>query len=489
MTELPRIVRERLKAQASGPVDVHPDADLLTAFCEHTLTGTEHQQVIAHLALCADCRDAVALSTPPQSSEAEPLRPHRESRRFRWVHWFALAASVVVVATAVLQQPRSSQPGSELEMATRERAPVTAAKPSPEPQNGKAAETFTTASSSTPAPAQAAASAEHDDRSALVKGIAEEQQPKRDESASPVPKLYGDVGERKNQANAPSQPRVGPGRAGIGTGASAGPGVVGGTRTGAFGAGQQTTPASSVASLEKERRDAPQAPPPPPARANEAAAVEDNRRPADALKSKDAEAAPAESAAGARKFERQLAVTDSDDAAGEKEAAAQAMDQEALGQKSRTQANVTGPINVETLPMKKQPAQPAAKTSKFGALAGKLKAPLRWTVSAVGLVQRSLDGGKSWQDLFIREGVRFRAVAAQDGNVWAGGDGGALFHSSDAGETWTSRPLSGDAKRLEMTPGFDILHIDINASGQVTVTTSQRQTFVSTDAGQNWNRQ
>ncbi|MGH9509145.1 MAG: zf-HC2 domain-containing protein, partial [Terriglobales bacterium] len=75
-SELPTIVRERLQALASGPVGLHPDADLLTAFCERTLTETERQQVIAHLALCADCRDAVALATPPQPSEAEPLRPH-----------------------------------------------------------------------------------------------------------------------------------------------------------------------------------------------------------------------------------------------------------------------------------------------------------------------------------------------------------------------------------------------------------------------------
>ncbi|MGH9554770.1 MAG: YCF48-related protein [Terriglobales bacterium] len=489
MTEIPRIVRQRLEAQASGKVCVHPDADLLTAFCERTLTENERRQVIGHLALCADCRDAVALAAPPQLAEGEPLRPHPAPRRFGWVHWFALAASVVVVATAVLQQPRRSQPGSELEMATRERAPAPAAKPSAQPQNGKtAAMATTTASGPTSTPAQTAASAEHADRSALVKDIAEEQPPKRDESPS-KPVAQSEFREYKQQANAPSQPGSGSGRAGTGTGAGAG-GVVGGIRTGTFGAGQPTKPASSAASLEKERRDAPQAPP-PPARANEAAAVEDNRRPADALKSKDAEVPKAELDTGARKSERQLAVADSDSTAGGKEAAGQPVNQEALDQKSRAQAPATelGSVQPGALSAKKRPAETQTKTSRLASLTNKLKTPLRWTISAAGMVQRSLDGGKSWQDLAIAEGVRFRAVAAQDGNVWAGGDGGALFHSSDGGATWTPRPLSGAAYHFEMTPAFDILRIDITASGQVTVTTSQRQTFVSTDAGNTWSRQ
>ena len=46
MTELPRIVRDKLRLQASGQVDIHPDADLLTAFSERSLTEKERQQVM-----------------------------------------------------------------------------------------------------------------------------------------------------------------------------------------------------------------------------------------------------------------------------------------------------------------------------------------------------------------------------------------------------------------------------------------------------------
>ena len=117
---------------------------------------------------------------------------------------------------------------------------------------------------------------------------------------------------------------------------------------------------------------------------------------------------------------------------------------------------------------------------------------------------RSLDGGKNWQDVAIAPEVRFRAIAVQDGTVWAGGDGGALFHSSDSGQTWTRRSLltrglkAAETESVTTAPGdsargtargFDVVRIDITPDGRVTVATSDRQSFVSTDAGQTWSQQ
>ena len=81
----------------------HPDADLLTAFAEQSLTQREREQLLAHLASCSECRDVVALSLPdaPLSPpSAEPVRP----LFWRWpiLRWGAVAASVVIVAGAVL---------------------------------------------------------------------------------------------------------------------------------------------------------------------------------------------------------------------------------------------------------------------------------------------------------------------------------------------------------------------------------------------------
>lgn len=41
----------------------HPDADLLAAFAEKRLLGHEREELLAHLAECADCREVVALAS------------------------------------------------------------------------------------------------------------------------------------------------------------------------------------------------------------------------------------------------------------------------------------------------------------------------------------------------------------------------------------------------------------------------------------------
>lgn len=76
----------------------------------------------------------------------------------------------------------------------------------------------------------------------------------------------------------------------------------------------------------------------------------------------------------------------------------------------------------------------------------------RWTISGQGAVQKSLDGGGSWQAVSVAPGVRFRAIAAIGADIWAGGAKAMLFHSQDGGQTWTRvQPggVSGDIVRLE----------------------------------------
>ena len=69
MSEAPKIVQDRLRASAA--TGAHPDADVLTAFAEQVLSGTEREEVVRHLSRCADCREVVALGLPPMDSVAE----------------------------------------------------------------------------------------------------------------------------------------------------------------------------------------------------------------------------------------------------------------------------------------------------------------------------------------------------------------------------------------------------------------------------------
>jgi hypothetical protein len=78
----------------------HPDADQLNAFVENALPPHELEQTLAHLAICPDCREIVALSLPPVE---QPLpRPARKPWFFRWnLAWPAVAAVAAVVLVIV----------------------------------------------------------------------------------------------------------------------------------------------------------------------------------------------------------------------------------------------------------------------------------------------------------------------------------------------------------------------------------------------------
>jgi len=144
--------------------------------------------------------------------------------------------------------------------------------------------------------------------------------------------------------------------------------------------------------------------------------------------------------------------------------------------------------------------------------------PPRWTINASGALQRSFDQGKSWQRVNVNANAlpvtganfapaaaaprakdketdkalkrdastpTFRAVAATGSDVWAGGSGGALYHSVDAGNHWTrvvpasaGAVLTGDIISLEFT---DVEH------GKISTSTSE--VWTTSDDGQSWQKQ
>ncbi len=66
-----------------------------------------------------------------------------------------------------------------------------------------------------------------------------------------------------------------------------------------------------------------------------------------------------------------------------------------------------------------------------------------WRVSSDGqLLQKQADG--TWTTVNLDPAARFRTVVAVDNDVWAGGDRGVLYHSSDAGLTWTRENVTAE---------------------------------------------
>ena len=114
-------------------------------------------------------------------------------------------------------------------------------------------------------------------------------------------------------------------------------------------------------------------------------------------------------------------------------------------------------------------------------------APAQWTISADGKLQRSTKvAAKSpvWQPVDVGEPVTFRVVNANFNDVWAGGNNGTLFHSSDAGDHWTRIvPKDGDYKL-----DGDVISMSIaGATNQIIrLRTSSGQSWISNDGGKSW---
>jgi hypothetical protein len=102
MAELPEVARWRLSRIVRG--GDHPDAGLLTAFVEGTLSKTRRDDVFDHLAACSECNRLVALVAPER--EVTSVRQPAEVRRrwFAWIprRWAGAAAAAAVVVSAVV---------------------------------------------------------------------------------------------------------------------------------------------------------------------------------------------------------------------------------------------------------------------------------------------------------------------------------------------------------------------------------------------------
>src|SRR5205085_1799215 len=131
MNELPKSVTKRL-AKPDGPLLVHPDADLLTAFLEQKTTRSEREQVFAHLSQCSGCREVVAFAAPERIAASAGPVAKWERRWLQWpgMRWAAVAAgSVIVAAVGIALRPtlseRSvSQPATEVVLQKEKTAPA-----------------------------------------------------------------------------------------------------------------------------------------------------------------------------------------------------------------------------------------------------------------------------------------------------------------------------------------------------------------------------
>jgi len=403
MWGIPRIVLDRLKGRSVGRPDnrrpaidnqqfQHPDANLLAAFLERTLTERERTQVLSHLAECAECREIAALTLPAEAEAAEPARSHAGSG---WsvrpiLRWGALAAALgAVVFVAVLRQPSRSG----VQTASNTAPPAIMANASQAAQQAPQ-----------PLPAQP-----------TTRAATRRAQPKSLESAGEMTKL-------QKPAPTPLAQRF--------TGVS--PGLE----------GRALTPPK--AQLR------PPAPPPtiPPS------------------------AQSAEVSAG---LSTDLIHADAQPSAVVERPPAPAYDKKSLA----GGAGASTPMRAKALQSRVSANAFRSRLQDTAAKPGAL-----WSISPEGKLQRSEDDGKNWQEVGVDDKVEFRVIQANGRDIWAGGSGGALYHSSDGGATWTRvNPASGAALATEA-----IVSISCSSSDpqQINVKTASGTHWVSDDGGEHW---
>ncbi len=104
---------------------------------------------------------------------------------------------------------------------------------------------------------------------------------------------------------------------------------------------------------------------------------------------------------------------------------------------------------------------------------------------ARGVVERSLDSGKTWEVAPLSSDVSFRATASAGSNVWAGGTDGALFHSPNGGNHWEQITVADEDTTLTGT----IVNIDARDANLIKITTVTGEKWFSSDGGRHWKRQ
>jgi hypothetical protein len=442
MTEVPKIVYDRLRAAQSLPYGLpeqtHPDADLLTAFTERSLSATERDGMLHHLAICVDCREIVALALPaaeipalPKSPDTEALQPQSSAeRQARWtagrlasmkpawlkfgalnlgskfgsgsgsgLRWAALAAGVVVAASVLALYPgKSSRP-----VATNTR-----------PANAQIASSNPPESTAAPAPATSLETAKSGEGQRPA-GLQRSASPKSGEIAAD---RRLDASTRQS-ANFPAVP-----------------------------APEVTSEISTVGTLMAR---------------NEAPAIEKAKP---ALQSTEAQLANSDD-----RKDDQYRYTDNVRPGNELK-------------KQLQERDTTSPSTSAPSALASTRTMSAAKMAPV--VNGLVQHDAHWTITG-GALLRSPDGGQSWQDS-LRASHPLLCYASHGEDIWAGGQAGTLFHSTNSGATWVQVQPSINRQQLSS----DITHIDLQgdlaATAKIAISTGSQEMWISADGGKTWEK-
>ena len=429
MIEVPKIVHDRLQtdlpAQAESAKS-HPEADLLTAFAEQALSTPERDVVLAHLALCENCREVVALALPAADlasasntvgKDMDPnrvnlsgaLSPHKVGLFGSAMRWAAVVAAVVVVASVMLIRPGKLN------------GPTTVAV---NPQVATLPSTSSTVA--TPAESQSSRLSASDDQLNNDRSRAASAMFKK--RAAPTERATSETLLASNRKD------------------------------------QSGTSPMSLASNARPRQGAVAVP-----TTNEAVEVS------------GASVAAEKQATDANNL---LALNDSPPIEKAKPALQLPSLQEPSSQDQDAFAVKQGASEAGgAAPLAKTQNSKAFYAAKLSSATGHAFAGNSTWMIKTGILQRSLDNGLNWQEA-LRADHPLSCYLNRGNDIWAGGQGGTLFHSADGGLTWSRvQPSMGS-----LTLTSDITSIAATDASVIEVSTSTSERWTTLDGGKSWAR-
>jgi hypothetical protein len=517
MDRLKQLVSKRLQTQGQGP---HPDADTLSAYAENALSVVERELVLGHVVDCRDCRDILFLAQP-DSDETQVVAAYRPARIWQFAfRWGAVAASLVVVAGGVFltrqeffrAEHKSGQAAAvqyhdelEAKQAPLKDAYISGGEPAAPPaagvkENARTDLALATAPKIRPqekhmtAKLQSTIQFDSSDQVQMAPAAnARAEVNERDQNVPTQTKNEVTSSEMLDQAAAApaamaksKDAEVLPYAAGMGAGQSSAANKLKGTVIDPAGAAVANAQVTLVGPSAQKTVTSDSA----------GKFSFDGLTPGSyALKAK---------AAGFRQTEiGQVAVLDHKTAelavkldvgsmAEPVEVSAAAPTAEA-----REEAQISGALLSTVLPSPQTTAEVVARDEKQAATLSRKKAatktdtrsasniiPAQWTLSADGNLQRSVDSGKSWEIVPVGNTSGFRAIFSANSDIWVGGKAGALYHSSDSGQTWAQVVASDNGEKLTT----DVTRIEFADGANGSVSAVNGEIWRTSDGGQTWRK-